>query len=146
MNVRLSKSIVAALCAIAAIAAFSFARPAQAQDVGSQQLVFRNNTAHCAWITLYGYNAGGIGGIFSAWSIIGGAARPRNIPAGQTHTFTIRRTPRLDVRAEVYRSGCNHPLAADVRREQNNIRNLDILRATLESNGRSFSISQPYGG
>ena len=139
MSVRYLKSIVGALCAVAAIAAFSFARPAQAQDVGLQQLVFQNNTAHCALVTLYGYTAGGIGGMFSAWNITG--AQPRIVHARQTVTFTFRRTPRLDVRAEVYRSGCNHPLAADVRTEQINIRNLDILRANLQSNGASFRIS-----
>ena len=144
MKVRCLKSNVGAFCAVAAIAAFSFARPAQAQHVGLQQLVFRNNTAHCALVTLYGYTAGGIGGFFSAWNITG--AQPRIVHAGQTFRFTFRRTPRLDVRAEVYRSGCNYPLGADVRREQNNIQNLDILRANLESNGTSVRISQPYGG
>lgn len=148
MSIYSPKHFIGAICAIAiaVLTAFSFATPVQAQDAGTQQLVFRNDSPNCAWITLYGYNAGGIGGIFTAWHIIGGAARPRNVPAHQSYTFNIRRTPRLEVRAEVYRSGCDHPLAADIRKEQNNVKNLDILRMTLQKNGNSFGLSQPYGG
>ena len=146
MSAHLSKLVIATLCTIAAVCSLSFAVPAQAQSSEHQQLVFRNDSSNCAWITLYGYNAGGMGGIFTAWHIIGGSARPRNVPAHQSYIFNIRRTPRLEVRAEVYRSGCNHPLTADIRKEQNNVRNLDILRMSLQKNGNSFSLSQPYGG
>jgi hypothetical protein len=145
MRPHFPKLVIAALCAIAAACSLWLAAPVQAQSSDQQQLVFRNDSPNCAWITLYGYNAGGIGGIFTAWHIIGGAARPRNVPAHSSYTFNIRRTPRLEVRAEVYRSGCNHPLAADIRKEQNNVRNLDILRMALQKNGNSFGLSQPYG-
>jgi hypothetical protein len=92
---------------------------------------FTNASTNCAWITLYG-RASAIG----PWSIVSGD-RPRNVRPGDVVQFRFGSRNQIKVRAEVYRSGCNHPLAADFERNFGNIGGAFVV---LKNAGSGFSL------
>ena len=122
--------IAGALCAVAILTALVFPAPAAAQ---SKVLTFRNNSGRCAWITLYGYNASGMGGTLDAWHIIGGAARPTWVGPKSSKNFSIN-TPRVKVRAEVRpTAACSGSGGSPDLSRTEEIRNVDVLQISLSS-------------
>jgi hypothetical protein len=104
-------------------------------DARQAGINFRNASTNCAWITIYG-RASAIG----PWSIVSGD-RPRNVKPGEYFPFRFTARNEIKVRAEVYRSGCNHPLAADFERSFGNVGGMGVV---LKNNGSGFSLSSGY--
>ncbi len=104
-------------------------------DARQSSINFRNASTNCAWITIYG-RASAIG----PWSIVSGD-RPRNVKAGESTQFRFTSRPEIKIRAEVYKSGCNHPLATDIERSFGNVGG---AFAVLKNNGTGFSLSPGY--
>ncbi len=90
-------------------------------DARQAGINFTNASTNCAWITIYG-RASAIG----PWSIVSGD-RPRNVKPGEHFQFKFGARPEIKVRAEVYRSGCNHPLAADFERSFGNVGGMGVV-------------------
>ncbi|HTZ53646.1 MAG TPA: hypothetical protein VMB20_01175 [Candidatus Acidoferrum sp.] len=129
--------VAGAFCTAAILAALVFPAPAAAQE---KVLTFRNASGRCAWVTLYGYNAGGMGGTLDAWHIIGGAARPTWVGPGASKNFRIN-TPRVRVRAEVRPTGaCNGSGGNPDRSRTEEIRNVDVLQISLSP---SLNLTRP---
>jgi hypothetical protein len=109
--------VVVGLCAVA--------------DARQASINLRNASTNCAWITIYG-RASAIG----PWSIVSGD-RPRNVKAGETVQFRFAARNEIKVRAEVYKSGRNHPLAADFERSFGNVGGMGVV---LKNNGSGFAL------
>ena len=104
-------------------------------DARQAGINFTNASTNCAWITIYG-RASAIG----PWSIVSGD-RPRNVKPKEHFQFKFGARPEIKVRAEVYRSGCNHPLAADFERSFGNVGGMGVV---LKNTGNGFSLSSGW--
>jgi len=98
----LMKRLVIALCA-ALVLAFAAPTPAPAANTVLNTMVFHNKSDAWVWVT--GYNRWG--------EILG---KPFCINPGVKAQYTFTGFYVYEVRAEVARQGCSHPLYADWRR------------------------------
>ncbi|HET9096364.1 MAG TPA: hypothetical protein VFN37_06855 [Candidatus Baltobacteraceae bacterium] len=140
----MSRSL-AALCALFAIAAVSFGAPAHAQS-SRTEVIFRNTTSYCVWVTLYKKDASGPAGTLADPVQIKEEPRtntgPLSVPAGKTYTFRIKPTRWLRLRAEL-ENHCGSGAVYDTHITTGDAGNYDYLHYTLHKGTGNYYLTRP---
>ena len=102
----------------------------------ASNVMLKNDTAHCAWVTVY--TAYGL----TRWEIVSGAhGRPRHVKAGVSQQFMLPQEPEMKVRAEVLRNAdCSGGTIADVYDVKKGLNVQGWYNAELVKHGDRFWI------